>query len=113
MSIMQATVRARVATLSGSISGSLTASCIYTPPQTSCLASTTLTAAGAGGSGSYTYSWSVVSGAANFTAATNATTAVRRTSSASGAATVRCTISDGVTSVDVDVTINFNHIAGE
>jgi hypothetical protein len=99
----------------GNASGSFN----YTPPPTGPttvgISTNSVTAIGGGGNGGYTYSWAHISGDAftgwnpNTASNTFSHGSVGRNQTKSGV--YRCTISDGVTSafVDVSVSVTFNY----
>lgn len=100
--------------LSAGVPATKSAACNYqSPPNSSCQASTTITAVPVGGTGNYTYSWTKVSGTGGITgSSTSASVVVANTSGASGApftGVFRCTVSDGVTTSSGNCTVTFGH----
>lgn len=75
---------------------------------------TAVTATGSGGNGGYTYSWTRISGdtSTNISSTTASSVTFSRTGCASDVdyvSTWRCTISDGVSSAYVDVTVTLRY----
>jgi hypothetical protein len=82
---------------------------------TSTSASENITSTGSGGTGSYSYSWSLVSntGGYSLTNASSQTCTVSRSGlvvNATYTCTARCTISDGVSSVNVDTAVSIKRV---